>query len=121
MHVENEKPASYKSFSIDTTAWPPSYMKLELTMNDGVRWAFCDVRRFGKVRTPMLAFALALRRDQMKVFLAPSDAELHELAPDAHNEMPSEVRRDQRKKKKKPMFCAVPAPPACRRSAIPMR
>lgn len=30
--------------------WPPKYWKLELTLENGTRMAFCDSRRFGRIR-----------------------------------------------------------------------
>ncbi|KAL4420824.1 hypothetical protein ABPG75_010480 [Micractinium tetrahymenae] len=42
--------AHYKSFTIDDSAWPPKYCKVELEFDDGTQLAFCDSRRFAKVR-----------------------------------------------------------------------
>lgn len=42
--------AHYKSFTIDDSAWPPKYCKIELEFEDGSQLAFCDPRRFAKVR-----------------------------------------------------------------------
>ncbi|KAL4451273.1 hypothetical protein ABPG77_009345 [Micractinium sp. CCAP 211/92] len=42
--------AHYKSFTIDDAAWPPKYCKIELEFEDGTQLAFCDPRRFAKVR-----------------------------------------------------------------------
>ena len=44
----------YKSFSIDTSVWPPRFTKLELVLDDGkggaeVFMAFTDPRRFGRI------------------------------------------------------------------------
>ena len=47
--IKGEAPPSYKAFSIDD-AFPPKYTKLELVMNDGTRLAYCDPRRFGRVK-----------------------------------------------------------------------
>ena len=38
-----------QAFSIDD-AFPPKYTKLELVMHDGTRLAYCDPRRFGRVK-----------------------------------------------------------------------
>ena len=38
-----------QAFSIDD-AFPPKYTKLEMIMNDGTRLAYCDPRRFGRVK-----------------------------------------------------------------------
>eukprot|EP00192_Tetraselmis_astigmatica_P012376 CAMPEP_0117662742 /NCGR_PEP_ID=MMETSP0804-20121206/8212_1 /TAXON_ID=1074897 /ORGANISM="Tetraselmis astigmatica, Strain CCMP880" /LENGTH=408 /DNA_ID=CAMNT_0005469655 /DNA_START=74 /DNA_END=1303 /DNA_ORIENTATION=+ len=69
--VEGEKALAYKSFSIDAKEWPPKYTKIELEC-EGKRWAFCDVRRFGKA------------------FLAHSTEAFEELAPDALLQLPAE-------------------------------
>jgi hypothetical protein len=42
--------AHYKSFAIDDSSWPPRFCKLELHFEDGTQLAFCDSRRFAKVR-----------------------------------------------------------------------
>ncbi|PRW20199.1 formamidopyrimidine-DNA glycosylase isoform X2 [Chlorella sorokiniana] len=42
--------AHYKSFVIDDSAWPPRFCKIELKLEDGTQVAFCDSRRFAKVR-----------------------------------------------------------------------
>ncbi|KAI7839952.1 hypothetical protein COHA_006346 [Chlorella ohadii] len=42
--------AHYKSFTIDDSAWPPRFCKIELKLEDGTQVAFCDSRRFAKVR-----------------------------------------------------------------------
>ena len=47
--IKGEAPPSYKAFSIDD-AFPPKYTKLELVMGDGTRLAYCDPRRFGRVK-----------------------------------------------------------------------
>ena len=47
--IKGEAPPSYKAFSIDD-AFPPKYTKLELVMDDGTRLAYCDPRRFGRVK-----------------------------------------------------------------------
>ena len=47
--IKGEAPPSYKAFSIDD-AFPPKYTKLEMIMNDGTRLAYCDPRRFGRVK-----------------------------------------------------------------------
>ena len=38
-----------QAFSIDD-AFPPKYTKLEMIMNDGTRLAYCDPRRFGRIK-----------------------------------------------------------------------
>ena len=47
--IKGEAPPSYKAFSIDD-AFPPKYTKLELVMGDGTRLAYCDPRRFGRIK-----------------------------------------------------------------------
>ena len=47
--IKGEEPPSYKAFSIDD-AFPPKYTKLELVMDDGTRLAYCDPRRFGRIK-----------------------------------------------------------------------
>ena len=47
--IKGEAPPSYKAFSIDD-AFPPKYTKLELVMDDGTRLAYCDPRRFGRIK-----------------------------------------------------------------------
>ena len=47
--IKGEAPPSYKAFSIDD-AFPPKYTKLEMIMNDGTRLAYCDPRRFGRIK-----------------------------------------------------------------------
>lgn len=42
--------AHYKNFSVDDTAWPPRFTKLQLEFNDGTTLAFCDSRRFARSR-----------------------------------------------------------------------
>ena len=43
--------AHYKSFAIDDASWPPRFCKLVLRFDDGTQLAFCDSRRFAKVRS----------------------------------------------------------------------
>jgi formamidopyrimidine-DNA glycosylase len=40
----------YKSFSIDTSSWPPKFSKLTLELSDGTAVAFTDPRRFARIR-----------------------------------------------------------------------
>jgi hypothetical protein len=42
--------AHYRSFVLDDANWPPRFWKLLLKFNDGTQMAFCDSRRFAKVR-----------------------------------------------------------------------
>jgi formamidopyrimidine-DNA glycosylase len=45
--------AAYQRYTIDADAeapWPPRFAKLSLIFADGTEWAFCDARRFGRVR-----------------------------------------------------------------------
>lgn len=51
--------AHYKSFAIDDSAWPPRFWKVELRLGDGTELAFCDSRRFARVR--LLAGACCVR------------------------------------------------------------
>ena len=52
--VKGAEAPLYKSFEIDTGAWPPRFTKLELILADrkgsmSVTLAFCDPRRFGRI------------------------------------------------------------------------
>ena len=47
--VKGEAPPSYKAFKI-SDAFPPRYTKLELVFHDGTRLAYCDPRRFGRIK-----------------------------------------------------------------------
>ena len=40
----------YKNFTVDETQWPPKFTKLELEFDQGPPLAFCDPRRFGRLR-----------------------------------------------------------------------
>ncbi|GAB4820296.1 hypothetical protein N2152v2_007342 [Parachlorella kessleri] len=42
--------AHYKSFAVDEVNWPPRFCKVELRLSDGTQLAFCDSRRFARVR-----------------------------------------------------------------------
>lgn len=42
--------ALYKRVKVDTSAWPPKFCKLELAFEGGVRLAFTDPRRLGRVK-----------------------------------------------------------------------
>lgn len=48
--VRGEAAPKYKSFSIDESAWPPKFCKLELTLDDGGACCYVDPRRFGRVK-----------------------------------------------------------------------
>lgn len=49
--VKGIKAASYKSFKIvGEEVWPPKFTKMELIFENGARLAFCDPRRFGRVK-----------------------------------------------------------------------
>ena len=48
--VRGQPAPKYKSFSVDEASWPPKYTKLELALSDGGRLAYCDPRRFGRVK-----------------------------------------------------------------------
>lgn len=47
--VKGEAPPSYKAFSV-SDVFPPKYTKLELVLDDGTRLAYCDPRRFGRIK-----------------------------------------------------------------------
>eukprot|EP00310_Coccolithus_braarudii_P014622 CAMPEP_0183341104 /NCGR_PEP_ID=MMETSP0164_2-20130417/7419_1 /TAXON_ID=221442 /ORGANISM="Coccolithus pelagicus ssp braarudi, Strain PLY182g" /LENGTH=330 /DNA_ID=CAMNT_0025511335 /DNA_START=21 /DNA_END=1014 /DNA_ORIENTATION=+ len=57
--VHGVQAPKYKSFAIDTTAWPPRFTKLELVCSDGngrtASLAYTDPRRFGKVLLRLIA------------------------------------------------------------------
>ena len=40
----------YKSFSVDTEAWPPKFSKLHINFKNGNSVAFCDPRRIGRIK-----------------------------------------------------------------------
>jgi formamidopyrimidine-DNA glycosylase len=40
----------YKAFSVDDASWPPRFHKLLLRLSDGGALAFCDARRFARLR-----------------------------------------------------------------------
>ncbi len=42
--------AHYKSFAMDEVNWPPRFCKIELRLDDSTQLAFCDSRRFARVR-----------------------------------------------------------------------
>jgi hypothetical protein len=50
MVVKGVGAAHYKSFALDEVNWPPRFCKLQLRLEDGTQLAFCDSRRFAKVR-----------------------------------------------------------------------
>ena len=52
--VDGVGAAHYKSFVLDESSWPPRHAKLELEFGDGTRLAFCDSRRFARVRVRVL-------------------------------------------------------------------
>ena len=53
--VEGVAAPVYKNFSVDESAWPPRFTKLELVLCDGepnapsIRLAYTDPRRFGRI------------------------------------------------------------------------
>lgn len=51
--IKNQPIPTYKSFKIDANAdipWPPKFTKIEIVFDNGVRVAFCDPRRLGRIR-----------------------------------------------------------------------
>ncbi|GFH14858.1 H2TH domain-containing protein, partial [Haematococcus lacustris] len=49
--VEGVSAVQYKRASVDSSScWPPKFCKLDLEFHDGVRMAFTDPRRFGKIQ-----------------------------------------------------------------------
>ena len=40
----------YKSFSVDTEAWPPRFSKFHINFKNGNSVAFCDPRRIGRIK-----------------------------------------------------------------------
>jgi DNA-formamidopyrimidine glycosylase len=41
---------TYKSFKVESSAWPPKFTKIEIIFDNGIRVAFCDPRRLGRIR-----------------------------------------------------------------------
>jgi len=41
---------NYKSFSVDTEAWPPRFSKLHINFKNGNSVSFCDARRIGRIK-----------------------------------------------------------------------
>ena len=41
---------TYKSFKVHDNEWPPRFTKIEIIFDNNIRLAFCDPRRFGRVR-----------------------------------------------------------------------
>jgi formamidopyrimidine-DNA glycosylase len=64
MVVQGVGAAHYKSFALDDSSWPPRFVKFELRFDDGTRLAFCDARRFAKVRQA-LGWACACGRQAL--------------------------------------------------------
>jgi formamidopyrimidine-DNA glycosylase len=49
--VQGIAAARYKSFKVvGEEEWPPRFTKMELIFENGARLAFCDPRRFGRVK-----------------------------------------------------------------------
>jgi formamidopyrimidine-DNA glycosylase len=48
--VRGKGGAHYQRYSVDDTTWPPKFLRLELHFADGTQWAFCDSRRFARIR-----------------------------------------------------------------------
>jgi formamidopyrimidine-DNA glycosylase len=48
--VRGQGGAHYQRYSVDDTIWPPKFLRLELHFADGTQWAFCDSRRFARIR-----------------------------------------------------------------------
>lgn len=50
--VKGKAGAQYQRYSIscDENEWPPRFTKLQVCLDDGTEWAYCDSRRFGRVR-----------------------------------------------------------------------
>ena len=48
--VRGKGSAHFQRYSISDSQWPPKYLKLELQFEDGTQWAFCDSRRFARIR-----------------------------------------------------------------------
>mmetsp|Transcript_38747 Transcript_38747/g.51054 ORF Transcript_38747/g.51054 Transcript_38747/m.51054 type:complete len:422 (+) Transcript_38747:53-1318(+) len=49
-YVEGDVPPAYKRFSPDLATWPPRFCKVELQFENGVKLAFCDPRRLGRIK-----------------------------------------------------------------------
>jgi formamidopyrimidine-DNA glycosylase len=49
MLVKGEPIPDYQAFKINSS-WPPKYTKIEITFSGGVKLAFCDPRRLGRMR-----------------------------------------------------------------------
>ncbi|KAK9816949.1 hypothetical protein WJX72_007331 [[Myrmecia] bisecta] len=50
MRVEGVDSPQYQTFSVDESQWPPRFWKVQLEFDSGVKLAFCDARRFARVR-----------------------------------------------------------------------
>ncbi|KAL4525501.1 hypothetical protein Ndes2437A_g03957 [Nannochloris sp. 'desiccata'] len=48
--VRGKGGAHYRRYSVEDTTWPPKFLRLELHFDDGTQWAFCDSRRFARIR-----------------------------------------------------------------------
>ena len=49
--IKDKGGAQYRRYQVDAHGdWPPRFCKMELLFTDGTRLAFCDSRRFGRVR-----------------------------------------------------------------------
>ena len=49
--IKDKGGAHYKRYAVDSKGdWPPRFCKMELVFSDGTRLAFCDSRRFGRIR-----------------------------------------------------------------------
>jgi len=49
-YVQGDVPPSYKRFKPDLNIWPPKFCKVELQFKNGVKLAFCDGRRLGRIK-----------------------------------------------------------------------
>jgi len=87
--VRGQPAPKYKSFAVDEASWPPKYTKLELALSGGGRLAYCDPRRFGRIK---LRGADAL-----------TTAPLSELAPDALTPPDAEAMGELLAKKEAPI------------------
>jgi formamidopyrimidine-DNA glycosylase len=48
--VRGKGGAHYQRYAVEDTTWPPRFLRLELHFQDGTQWAFCDSRRFARIR-----------------------------------------------------------------------
>lgn len=48
--VQGVDAARYVAFKVHDENWPPRFTKMEITFDNGMRLAFCDPRRLGRIR-----------------------------------------------------------------------